>query len=115
MKQNGIGFLLGGLLRQRPANPTFYAQLQNFIFDGSNSFNDRGHLLHVLGQAKTKESLDLLIKSATTLQEQGLKLGQWTKLNPLVPYGAMGHSMRNYHPHLRRFGRHQRTNICLAR
>jgi hypothetical protein len=50
-------------------------QIQKFIADSSNSVSERGHLLHVLGEAKTKESLDILIYAATTLPEEGLTEG----------------------------------------
>jgi HEAT repeat protein len=61
-------------LQKRPPDAEFYAQLQKFIADDSNSRNERGELLlNILGIPQTKESLDLLIQTATTSPDEGIR------------------------------------------
>lgn len=60
MEQLLIGRALSGALRQRPMSPELHDRLQTFIASNSNSFNERGHLLLVIGDAEPGESLDLL-------------------------------------------------------
>jgi HEAT repeat protein len=81
MKQMVIGFTLSEKLRTSPGDSGVYNEIQGFIADSSNSFNERGKILIVLGEAKTKASLDLLIQAATTLPDKGLKMTAASEVN----------------------------------
>jgi hypothetical protein len=74
MKRQAVGTLLGYELQKRPIDQDFYRKLQEFTADSSNSFEERGQLVaNVLRGTKTKESLDLLIQTATDSPDSGLR------------------------------------------
>jgi hypothetical protein len=75
VKQRAIGWVFSGVLRQGLANADLYKVLQLYVADNVNPFFERGQVLWILGEAKNRESLDLLIQIATTSPEEGLRMG----------------------------------------
>jgi HEAT repeat protein len=69
-KQDIVGFVFAQALREKPADPRVFEQMHRFVSDPSNSGIDRSRLLDVLGEAKTKESLELLLQLALTLPDK---------------------------------------------
>jgi len=66
VKQQATGNYLWAALRSQSTDPVVYDQMRSFIGDAGNPSIDRGHLLNVLGEAATREALDILIQTATT-------------------------------------------------
>lgn len=85
VKQQATGNYLWAALRHRSTDPVVYDQMRSFIGDAGNSFNERGKLLNVLGEARTKEALDILIEIATTSPDAGLRA---TATNDIKSAGA---------------------------
>ncbi len=73
MKQGSLATTLAGAVQVRAPDPTFLNQVQTFIADGANSTMERSQLLGVLGEAATKESLDVLLQETTVLSDPNLK------------------------------------------
>jgi hypothetical protein len=73
MRQNAISYCLWNAMRRQALSQELYGQMQTFLAESSNSIDERGGLLHVLGEAKTAESLELLIQVANNSTDAGLK------------------------------------------
>jgi hypothetical protein len=73
MKQYSVGVLLARVLQEKAPNAETVQAMEEFIADGSNSLLERAHLIHVLNRTGTKESLDILIGTATTSSDHILK------------------------------------------
>jgi hypothetical protein len=70
-KQYDVGNILAESLRMRPPEPEVYAQIKAFIENTANP--ERGQVLTILGETRTRESLELLIQEATNLPAGNLK------------------------------------------
>ena len=68
--QQTIGFIFAGALREKPPDREVFEQMRRFISDSSNPGGDRSQLIGVLGSAKTKDALDLLLQLALTLPDK---------------------------------------------
>lgn len=72
-KQNIVGMLLSQALRENAPSRAVMERIQTFIADDSNSVVERSELLYVLGQAKTAESLGMLLQAAAVSTDGTLK------------------------------------------
>ena len=72
-KQYIVGVILQDAIREKPADSETVQQFQSFVNDDSNSLVERARLLQVFGGAATKETLDLLLQSATNSKDSKLK------------------------------------------
>jgi HEAT repeat protein len=73
-KQYAISNYLSAALQFHSPGPVVYEEIRSYVGDAGNSFTERGQLLNVLGEAKTKEALDILIQTATTSPDAGLRV-----------------------------------------
>ena len=72
-KQNIVGALLARTLQEAADVREVYEQASRFVLDDSNAVSERAELLHVLGQAATKESVELLLQSVSRLSQEKLR------------------------------------------
>ncbi len=73
MKQGAIASTLAQAMREKTPSAELLAQMQQFITSPSNSNQERAQLLGVLSAARTKESVELLLRAAALLSDKDLK------------------------------------------
>lgn len=73
MKQEAMQTTLVYAIRENSPNPEFLKQIEDFIKEDSNSVSEREQLIFVLAGAATKESVEILLRVASTLPNQELK------------------------------------------
>ena len=81
MKQGAVQLCLADALRDRPSNPVFLKELQEFIESDEPSKLERKMVLGTLSFAATKETVELLIHEALNLQDKEMRDSAIAKLS----------------------------------
>jgi len=111
LKQGDVASLLATALGERKANPELLEQMRKFIADSANSNHDRAQLISVLGDAQTKEVIDLLLGLATALMEKGPKQAV---LDAIGQLGTGGGNHEDLSPALERVWRESDDQTLLV-
>ena len=72
-KQGAVATILAYAMREKTPTPELLEQIRFFIASSSNSNFERSQLLGVLSDARTKESVELLLRAAELLADKELK------------------------------------------